>query len=274
MPEIYCNVLNIFIIILFFNYGGTGTIGVLSVSSSQWFELQERLSAIEALRVLKKRHTYEDLSRMLNLPVSVLNRYVMGRVVPRIDRARKILKFFEERFDLAKEIKNRIKFDKTGYFDNTPIVFDIPMLKLIVKNVIGKYVNKRVSKILTASTDGIPIAALFASELGVDLVYAKKEKEVGIPEFLEESYIPSSSGVYVSLYLPKRAIASSDRVLIVDDIIRSGETQRALVNLVKKAGAKLVGIFILIAVGNLWKNYIAIQKNVPMDIFVQIKPPT
>jgi len=247
---------------------------VLGVSGSQWFELQERLSAVEVLRVLKKKHTYEDLSRMLNLPVSVLNRYVMGRVVPRIDRARRILRFFEEKFDLVRELRDRIKFDKTGYFDNTPIVFDIPMLKLIVKSVIGKYANKKVSKVLTASTDGIPIAALFASELGVDLVYAKKEKEVGISEFLEESYIPSSSGVYVSLYLPKGAIISSDRVLIVDDIIRSGETQRALVNLVKKAGARLVGIFILIAVGNLWKNYITLQKDAPMDIFVQIEPPT
>lgn len=244
------------------------------MSNSQWFELQERLNAVEILRILKKKYTYEELSKMLNLPVSVLNRYVMGRVVPRIDRARKILNFFGERFDLAKEVKSRIKFDKLGYFNNTPIIFDIPMLRLIIKHIIGKYVDKKISKILTASTDGIPIAVLFANELDVDLIYAKKEKEVGISEFLEESYIPSSSGVYMSLYLPKGSITSTDRILIVDDIIRSGETQRALINLVKKTGAKLVGIFILIAVGNSWRNYISSHKNIPIDIFVQVEPPT
>lgn len=244
------------------------------MSNSQWFELQERLSAVEILRILKKRYTYEELSKMLNLPVSVLNRYVMGRVVPRIDRARKILRFFGNRFDLAKEVKDRIKFDKLGYFDNTPIIFDISMLKLIIKYVVGKYMDKKISKVLTASTDGIPIAVLFANELGVDLIYAKKEKEVGVPEFLEESYIPSSSGVYMNLYLPKGSITSSDRILIVDDIIRSGETQRALINLVRKSGAKMVGIFILIAVGNSWKNYISSYKNIPVDVFVQIEPPT
>lgn len=39
-------------------------------------------------------------------------------------------------------------------------------------------------------------------------------------------------------------------MLIVDDVIRSGETQRALVELVHQAGAKPVGMFFLISVGD------------------------
>ncbi|MHA1334071.1 MAG: phosphoribosyltransferase family protein, partial [Candidatus Odinarchaeia archaeon] len=109
--------------------------------------------------------------------------------------------------------------------------------------------------------------------LGVNLVIAKKTREVGVAEFLEESYIPSSSGVMMSLYIPKNAIRPNCHILIVDDVIRSGETQSALMNLVKKAGAKVEGIVILVSIGNMWRKELHLPSDCLMEILAEISPP-
>lgn len=238
-------------------------------SVNQLRAIKMKLRAIQYLRLLKKRYTYDKLSRELDLPIPVLNRYVRGYVLPREDRARKIIKFAEKELDLENELMRRIKFDKDGFFDNTKIIYDINLLKIIVEKVLLKLNKWNINKVLTAAADGIPLATLVASELGVDLVYAKREKEVGIKSFIEERCVPGSSGIVVPLYIPKGTIRQKEKVLIVDDIIRTGETQKALINIVKKARGEIAGIFVLIAIGDIWKEHI--PNNIPVEIFLKIK---
>ncbi|MEM4643959.1 MAG: phosphoribosyltransferase family protein, partial [Candidatus Methanomethylicaceae archaeon] len=75
-----------------------------------------------------------------------------------------------------------------------------------------------------------------------------------VTSFIEETYTVSRAGIQVSLYLPKGSIERRDSVLITDDVVRSGEQLKALVNMVKKGGAEIAGIFVLIAVGERWKK--------------------
>ncbi|MEX2689605.1 MAG: phosphoribosyltransferase family protein [Candidatus Njordarchaeum guaymaensis] len=238
-------------------------------SVNQLKAIKMRLRAIQYLRLLKKSYTYEKLSRELELPIPVLNRYVKGHVLPRDDRARKIIEFAEKVLNLEKELLRRIKFDREGFFDNTKIIYDINLMKIIVEKMLSTLNKWNISKVFTAAADGIPLATLVASELGVDMIYAKREKEVGIKAFLEERCVLGSSGITVSLYVPRGSIKPRDRVLIVDDIIRTGETQKALLNLVKKARAEVAGIFVLIAIGDYWKKHI--PANIPVKIFLNIK---
>ncbi|MHA1239101.1 MAG: helix-turn-helix domain-containing protein, partial [Candidatus Odinarchaeia archaeon] len=169
-------------------------------------ELKLRIKAVEFLKELKKKYTYDELSRALDLPITIINRYVKGRVLPNIDRVNKLLKIFEEKFGLLKEINlreeiiNRIVFDSKGYFNNTNLIGDTFLLRKIGEYVRKKFYNRKINLVLTAAVDGIPIATHVANALGVNLVIAKKTREVGVAEFLEESYIPSSSGVMMSLY--------------------------------------------------------------------------
>ncbi|PMB75661.1 MAG: hypothetical protein C0193_00455, partial [Candidatus Bathyarchaeota archaeon] len=110
--------------------------------------------------------------------------------------------------------------------------------------------------------------------LGVNLVIAKKSKEVGVKAFLEETYVLGrDSGVTVTLYVPKDAIKRRDSVLIVDDMIKTGETQAAMVNLVRKAKAEISGIFSLIAVGDEWKKKLKIAGECPIEVITYIKAP-
>lgn len=207
-----------------------------------------RIRSVEYLKMLKREHTYAELSRMFDLPTTVLNRYIMGKVLPNEERALEFISFFRKRYSVQEEIKNRIKYDKEGYFDNSTILYDTLLLKEIAEQVAERF--PRAEKILTSETDGIPVACSIAVRLSVDAVYARKNKEVGITDYIEETYVPSSSGNLMSLYLPKNAIQKGEKILIVDDVIRSGETQNALIKLAERSGASIYGVFVIISIGD------------------------
>jgi adenine phosphoribosyltransferase len=72
------------------------------------------------------------------------------------------------------------------------------------------------------------------------------------------------------LYIPKDAFKRRDSVLIVDDMIKTGETQAALVNLVKKSKAEVSGVYSLIAVGEDWRESLKLPKGSPVEVVVKI----
>ncbi|RJX15674.1 adenine phosphoribosyltransferase [Candidatus Bathyarchaeota archaeon] len=234
-------------------------------------DLEFRLMTIKLLNTIKKKHTYREISQWTGLPVTVLSRYVKGHVLPTSKRAKEIWTSLQKIADLETTLLSRIKFDEMGYFDNTQIVYDIPLLRLATQYVVSKFAGRRINKILTAAVDGIPLATLVANSLDVDLIVAKKAKEVGVKEYIEESYIPPDSGVVVTFYVPKDALKKGDSVLIVDDIIRTGETQEALIHLVNKIKAEVAGIFVLIAVGTEWKNKLSVPPNCPVETLAVVE---
>ena len=115
---------------------------------------------------------------------------------------------------------------------------------------------------------------MVANALGVNLVVAKRSKEVGVKAFLDETYVLGrDSGVTMTLYIPKDIIKKRDSVLIVDDMIKTGETQAALVNLVRKAKAEISGVFSLIAVGEEWKKKLRLSGECPIEVITYVKAP-
>ena len=238
-------------------------------------ELKLRLMTIELLRTAKyKRNiTYRELSSKTGLPVTVLSRYAKGHVLPNVARAKQLWKVLTKLVGLEIELRSRIKFDENGYFDNTGIIGDFNILQQAANHALADFAGKCVTKVLTAAVDGVPLATMVASSLGVNLVIAKRTKEVGVKAFLEETYVLRDSGVTMTLYIPKDAIKRRDSVLIVDDMIKTGETQAALVNLVRKAKAEISGFFSLIAVGDEWKRKLKLSQNCPVEVITYVKAP-
>lgn len=239
-------------------------------------DLKLRLMTIELLRTAKyKRNiTYRELASKTGLPVTVLSRYAKGHVLPNTSRAKQLLRVLTKIVGLETELRSRIKFDDTGYFDNTEIVGDYNILQQAANHALANFAGKRVTKILTAAVDGIPLATMVANALGVNLILAKRNKEVGVKAFLDETYVlGKDSGVTVTLFIPKDAIKKRDSVLIVDDMIKSGETQEALGHLVKKAKAEISGVFSLVAVGDEWKNRLKFGRDAPVEVVTYVKSP-
>jgi len=238
-------------------------------------DLKLRLMTIELLRTAKyKRNiTYRELASKTGLPVTVLSRYAKGHVLPNTSRAKQLWKVLTKLVGLETELRSRIKFDEDGYFDNTEIVGDFNILQQAANHALANFAGKRVTKVLTAAVDGIPLATMVSNALGVNLVVAKKNKEVGVKAFLEETYVLRGSGVTMTLYIPKDALKKRDSVLVIDDMMKTGETQAALINLVRKARAEMSGLFSLIAVGDEWKKALKLSSDCPVEVITYVKAP-
>ncbi len=240
------------------------------MAGSRITDLKYKLMVTELLNLAKEYYTYRELSQLIGLPETVLSRYVKGHVLPTIERAQDINSKLDSVMRLESEIQRRIRFDDLGYFDNTKVISDTMLLERAVQQVVNKFAGQRITKVLAPETDGIPLATLLAQRISVPLVIAKKAREVGVGEFIEEVYIPSKSAMMMSFYVPRNMFRKGDCVLIVDDVIDSGETQRALINIVRKAKAEVVGIYSLISIGREWKDKIEETTNCPIEVAYEV----
>jgi adenine phosphoribosyltransferase len=207
-----------------------------------------QLRAVDVLRTLKETRTYEELAAETGLPAGDLNRYVNGHVLPSEARARDVVEGVGETL-LAEELDARIAVDDEGYVDNSRVVFDQSLLSLVPPVAAEKLDIEPPDAVLTAATDGITLAAAMARYFGARCAYAKKSRETAVEEFIEARQ-RLSSGIEIDYYLPANAIESGESVLVVDDLIRSGETQELLLDIAKSADTEVAGVFALIAVGD------------------------
>lgn len=232
--------------------------------------LKLRLMTIELLRTAKKQYTYRDLSSKTGLPVTVLSRYAKGHVLPNAERARMLWRTLTKMVGLQVELRRRIIFNNEGYFDNTDIVGDYNILRQAGHHALAIFAGRRVTKVLTSAVDGIPLATMVANALGVNVVIAKLNKEIGVPAFIEETFALKDSGVTKTLYIPRDVIKRRDSVLIVDDMVKTGEEMAVLVDMVHKAKAEVSGVYALIAVGDEWIKKVNLPKDCPIEVVTRL----
>ncbi len=204
-------------------------------------ETKLKLLALETLRVLRTRYQLKELAEKLGIQMSVLSRYVHGKVMPTRERALAIVElarrdYFPEFFE------SLLRRTPEGLYDLTPIIQDQRILRTIGLYTSLIFARSVVEKVLTVATDGVPLAVHVATELGAQLVIAKPVKDPVYTEFVEERIVRSPP-VVEYIYLPKRIMRRSERVLIVDDFVRSGKTVEALLRFVERFGAEPVGVF-------------------------------
>ncbi|HEY4429981.1 xanthine phosphoribosyltransferase [Paenibacillus sp. VTT E-133280] len=103
--------------------------------------------------------------------------------------------------------------------------------------------HQPITKVITIEASGIQFAMATAIALGVPFIYAKKKKAVTLAEAVysapvhsftrQEDYLVSVSQKY---------LGPDDKVLIVDDFLATGAALVGLVDIVKEAGAELLGV--------------------------------
>jgi xanthine phosphoribosyltransferase len=99
-----------------------------------------------------------------------------------------------------------------------------------------------VNKILTIEASGIAIAILVGLEFGCPVVFAKKSKTKNISGSLYTAEVPSfTHGNTNTVVVSKDYLNEGDRVLLIDDFLATGAALAGLKDLVRQAGATLVG---------------------------------
>lgn len=110
---------------------------------------------------------------------------------------------------------------------------------------------------ITAESKGIPLIQEMARQSGVNqYVVARKGLKVYMPNPISVTVNSITTKNTQTLYLGQAEIdlLKGRRVLIVDDVISSGESLRSIEALVKKAGGSIVGKMAVLAEGDAAKR--------------------
>ncbi|TVX98347.1 xanthine phosphoribosyltransferase [Cohnella terricola] len=106
-----------------------------------------------------------------------------------------------------------------------------------------KFAGEPITKVLTIEASGIQFAMATGIALGVPFVYAKKKKAVTLAEEVYSAPVHSFTRQETyQVSVSRKYIGPGDKVLIVDDFLATGAALVGLVQIVKEAGAELVGV--------------------------------
>lgn len=223
-------------------------------------ELRYKLMTIELLNLAKNFYSYSELSAIIGLPERTLTRYVKGHVLPSIDRAHLLNKTLRQVvMSLRDEISHRLKFDKSNNsfrYTRAPLVADTLLLERAVVHLVDVFQDVRITKVISTLTDGLSLATLAAHRFGIGLAIAYPYKTPGIEVCLEEAYSTSPTDAGRTLYIPSTMVRRGDNVLIVYDIMSSGERENctiAMIKMIQSVGAQVAGFFTLVSFGQEWK---------------------
>lgn len=124
---------------------------------------------------------------------------------------------------------------------------DVELLQEIGQEFLRLFGNEGVTKILTIEASGIGIACVTAQYFKVPVIFAKKNKTKNIAGDVYTSQVESfTHGKVYDIIVSKEFLRPEDRVLLIDDFLANGSALQGLINLVRDAGATLVGAGICI----------------------------
>ena len=124
---------------------------------------------------------------------------------------------------------------------------DVALLERIGKQLARRFKGERVTKVLTVEASGIAVACFTALALGVPAVYAKKFQTGYIDPNVYSAEVHSfSMEKSYTIRVSRRYLDPDDRVLLVDDILASGQAILGLLEIVSKAGSEVAGVGVAI----------------------------
>ncbi len=127
---------------------------------------------------------------------------------------------------------------------------DIALFEEIGKEFKRRFEGKDINKILTIEASGIGIACIAARYFNVPVVFAKKSKTKNIAGDVYTSRVQSyTHGRVYDIIVSKDFLGENDKVLLIDDFLANGCALEGLAELVRDAGAELVGAGIVIEKG-------------------------
>ena len=124
---------------------------------------------------------------------------------------------------------------------------DVDLLDKIGEEFYRIFKNDGVNKILTIEASGIGIACVVAQYFHCPVIFAKKTQTKNIAGEVYTSKVESfTHGRVYDIIVAKEFLGPGDKVLLIDDFLANGAALEGLAQLVKDAGAELVGAGIVI----------------------------
>ena len=122
----------------------------------------------------------------------------------------------------------------------------------------------QIDKIVTIEAMGIPLATTLSLNMNIPFTIIRKRKY----NFPDEVSVEQATG-YSNSKLYINGLKKGDKIVIVDDVLSTGGTLRAVLTALKKMGVVIKGVFIAVNKGNVTKE-IMDESNVSITTLVNI----
>jgi adenine phosphoribosyltransferase len=159
--------------------------------------------------------------------------------------------------DLKKYIREVPDFPKPGinFYDITTLLQDARGLRETVDRFCWCYLDHQVDKVVGMESRGFLFAPVLACSLNAGFVPVRKPGKLPSTKVAHSYDLEYGSD---TLEMHDDAIRSGERVLIVDDLLATGGTAAATVELVKALGGEVVGLGFVIEL-----SFLAGRKKLP-----------
>jgi adenine phosphoribosyltransferase len=136
-------------------------------------------------------------------------------------------------------------FPKPGilFRDITTLLKDKQAFKHAVSALATKYKNKKIDVVVAVEARGFILGGAVAEKLGAGFVPVRKKGKL---PWKTSSVTYNLEYGTDSLEMHQDAISDADRVLIIDDLLATGGTVKAVTDLIGQLNAKIIGIAFLI----------------------------
>ena len=153
--------------------------------------------------------------------------------------------------DLEQYIRNVPDWPKPGiqFKEVTTLCKEYAPFKESCDRVINHYKDKWINKVAAIEARGYVWGGAIAYQLGAGFVLIRKPGKLPY-KTLSETYELEYGTDSIEMHID--AIEEGDKVLIFDDLLATGGTAKAAINLVEKAGGVVIGIaFVIELTGSL-----------------------
>lgn len=141
-------------------------------------------------------------------------------------------------------------FPKPGilFYDITTLLKDPSALSALADELTARYAGRGVAKVVGIESRGFIFGGILAARLGAGFVPVRKPGKLPADCYEVKYSLEYGSN---SLAIHRDAVEIGERVLIVDDLLATGGTAEATVNLVRQLGGEIVGLDFLVELKSL-----------------------
>ena len=147
--------------------------------------------------------------------------------------------------DLKQHIRSVPDFPKTGilFYDITTLLRDPQGFRMTIDMLSTPYVGQGIDSVVGIESRGFILGAAVAERIGAGFIPIRKPGKLPAKAIKETYDLEYGKD---ALEIHEDAIDKGQRILIVDDVLATGGTAAAAVQLVRKLGGELHGMAFLI----------------------------
>ena len=146
---------------------------------------------------------------------------------------------------IKQKIREIPNWPKRGvnFKDITPLIEDKGAFNRVIEEMARPYLDQRIDKIVGIDARGFILASALAYKLNSGVAIVRKKGKLPWKTISKEYILEYGKN---TIEIHKDSVLPGERVLIVDDLLATGGTMRAAIDLIEELGGKIVGVDFLI----------------------------